>query len=44
MFLENGRVAGIGTFDEVRASNAAFARMVELGSIDPPGVTQPAAD
>lgn len=39
-FLEGGRVASVGAFDEVRRSNATFARLVELGSLDIP----PAAD
>jgi ABC-type multidrug transport system fused ATPase/permease subunit len=33
-FLESGRVAAIGTFEEVRRSNATFARLVELGNLD----------
>lgn len=33
-FLREGRVAASGTFDEVRAADAEFARLVELGSLD----------
>ena len=32
-FLEAGRVAAEGTFDEVAASNAQFANLVRLGSL-----------
>lgn len=42
VFMENGRVASTGTFDEVRRSNATFGRLVELGSLDVPGVDAPA--
>lgn len=34
IFLESGRIATRGTFDEVRAANAEFARLVELGSLE----------
>lgn len=34
IFLEAGRIATRGTFDEVRAANPEFARLVELGSLD----------
>jgi ABC-type multidrug transport system fused ATPase/permease subunit len=34
VFLEGGRVSAAGTFDEVRASNATFAELVELGNLD----------
>ena len=34
IFLEAGRVATRGTFDEVRAANPEFARLVELGRLD----------
>ncbi|MBM6404308.1 ABC transporter ATP-binding protein [Phycicoccus sp. CSK15P-2] len=37
LFLEGGRVAASGTFDEVVAASETFARMVELGSLDGPG-------
>ena len=37
VFMENGRVASSGTFDEVRRSNETFARLVQLGSLDAPG-------
>lgn len=30
-YMKNGRIAGYGTFEQVRASNADFARQVELG-------------
>ena len=33
-----------GTFDEVRDTNAAFARLVELGSLDAPSVVEDPAD
>lgn len=33
-FLDRGRVAAVGTFDEVRRANADFARLVELGNLD----------
>jgi ABC-type multidrug transport system fused ATPase/permease subunit len=35
VFMEHGRVAAQGTFDEVRAANATFAELVRLGSLDP---------
>lgn len=38
VFMENGRVASTGTFDEVRRANATFARLVDLGSLDVPGI------
>ncbi|MEJ1088249.1 ABC transporter ATP-binding protein [Microbacterium sp. Mu-80] len=34
IFLEAGRIATSGTFDEVRASNEEFARLVRLGSLE----------
>jgi ABC-type multidrug transport system fused ATPase/permease subunit len=34
VFMQDGRIEGRGTFDEVRATNADFARLVELGSLD----------
>jgi ABC-type multidrug transport system fused ATPase/permease subunit len=37
IYMEDGRIEGRGTFDEVRAANAAFARLVELGSLDGAG-------
>ncbi|WP_448712967.1 ATP-binding cassette domain-containing protein [Microbacterium profundi] len=33
-YLRKGRVAASGTFEEVRAADAEFARLVELGSLD----------
>lgn len=33
VYMENGRVAGTGTFDELRLSNAGFAHLVELGDL-----------
>jgi ABC-type multidrug transport system fused ATPase/permease subunit len=33
LYLEAGRVSGLGTFDELVASHAGFARLVELGSL-----------
>lgn len=35
-FLDNGRVAASGTFESVTRECAAFARLVELGSLEPP--------
>ncbi|WP_400997745.1 ABC transporter ATP-binding protein [Agromyces sp. GXQ0307] len=34
VFLKGGHVDAEGTFDEVRATNADFARLVELGELD----------
>ncbi|BDZ54892.1 ABC transporter ATP-binding protein [Agromyces marinus] len=34
VFLKGGRVDAEGTFDDVRATNADFARLVELGELD----------
>ncbi|WP_161971972.1 ABC transporter ATP-binding protein [Acidipropionibacterium jensenii] len=34
VFLENGRISGRGTFDEVRDSCPGFARLVALGRLD----------
>lgn len=36
LFLDAGRIAALGTFDEVYSRNAAFARLVDLGSLDRP--------
>lgn len=33
-FIERGLVTALGTFDHVRDTNSAFARLVELGSLD----------
>jgi ABC-type multidrug transport system fused ATPase/permease subunit len=33
LYLDQGRVAGIGTFDELDRTNEGFARLVELGSL-----------
>ena len=33
VFLEGGRVGGIGPFDELARTNEGFARLVELGSL-----------
>lgn len=33
IFLEDGVIAARGTFEEVRASNATFARLVQLGDL-----------
>ena len=33
VFMSRGRVETVGTFDEVRAANAEFAHLVELGSL-----------
>jgi len=37
VFMSAGRVVAQGTFDEVRAANAEFAHLVELGSLEPAG-------
>ena len=34
VYLDRGRVAATGSFDEVRRTNESFARLVELGSLD----------
>jgi ABC-type multidrug transport system fused ATPase/permease subunit len=36
VFMKSGRVQSIGTFDELRAENAEFERLVTLGSLDLP--------
>lgn len=36
VFLSEGRVDAVGTFDEVRARSAEFARLAWLGSLDAP--------
>ena len=33
LYLDQGRVSGIGTFDELDRTNEGFARLVELGSL-----------
>ncbi len=33
VYLEEGRVAGLGTFDELDRSNAGFSNLVDLGSL-----------
>ncbi|MFM9127753.1 MAG: ATP-binding cassette domain-containing protein, partial [Solirubrobacterales bacterium] len=33
VYLEEGRVSGIGTFEELDRDNEGFARLVELGSL-----------
>ncbi|WP_310529784.1 ABC transporter ATP-binding protein [Nocardioides sp.] len=35
-FLEAGRIAALGTFEEVRRGNSTFAHLVELGTLDEP--------
>ena len=37
VFMSAGRVVAQGTFEEVRAANAEFAHLVELGSLEPAG-------
>ncbi|MGQ4517812.1 ABC transporter ATP-binding protein [Dermabacteraceae bacterium P13077] len=34
VYLENGKVAGVGTFRELEASNEKFAQLVALGKLD----------
>ena len=34
LYLEQGRIAGLGPFDELNATCPGFARLVELGSLD----------
>lgn len=34
LYLENGLVVGSGSFEQMRATNQAFARLVELGELD----------
>lgn len=34
VFLKDGRIEDMGTFEEVRAKNADFARLVELGELN----------
>lgn len=36
VYLEDGAVVAVGTFEELRVSVPAFARLVELGSLDSP--------
>ena len=33
LYLDGGRIAGIGTFDELDRTNEGFAKLVELGSL-----------
>jgi ABC-type multidrug transport system fused ATPase/permease subunit len=33
LYLDSGRIAGLGTFDELDRTNEGFARLVELGSL-----------
>jgi ABC-type multidrug transport system fused ATPase/permease subunit len=33
VYLEGGRISGVGTFDELDKTNEGFARLVELGSL-----------
>jgi ABC-type multidrug transport system fused ATPase/permease subunit len=33
VYMESGRIAGIGTFDELDRTNEGFAKLVELGSL-----------
>lgn len=37
VFLDDGRVSAIGTFEEVQRSNPTFRRLVELGSLNSTG-------
>lgn len=36
VFMARGAIQNVGTFEEVRATNSEFARLVELGSLDAP--------
>ena len=33
VYMEDGRISGMGSFDELRRSNAGFAHLVELGDL-----------
>ena len=33
VYMEDGRIAGVGTFDELDRTNEGFAKLVELGSL-----------
>ncbi len=41
LFMEDGTVRAFGTFDEVARTNASFARLVELGSLQSPSPGTP---
>lgn len=41
VFMENGKIANAGTFEEVRSHNPTFAHLVELGSLDAPARPDP---
>ena len=41
VFLEGGRVAATGTFDEVRRQSEPFDHLVELGPSTAPGTRRP---
>lgn len=38
VFMKGGRIRTVGSFDEVRANDEEFARMVRLGSLEPDSV------
>ena len=42
VFMKDGRVRCVGTFDEVRQEDAEFERLVKLGSLGPVDVTKSA--
>lgn len=44
VFLKDGRVDAVGTFDEVRESSADFAHLVQLGTLDPAPATPTSDD
>lgn len=36
VYMEDGRISGVGSFEELRQSNAGFAHLVELGDLSAP--------
>ena len=33
VYMEDGRISGMGSFDELRQNNAGFAHLVQLGDL-----------